>query len=219
MIDKSIFSADPLNRFVEKEKEMEESSPMNPPEAFSPSTVEQVSYEDMTPFLQKLMDEHKVFTDVLNKFESSMIDWKKNDWIFNDDINKNFKDLFEFLDKNTPVHNSKEEKRLFPLLHKRLIETGEHGTTDPPKTAVDIMEDEHIKVAQSGALCLNLLGLGSRLEDKKSKEITFEQAFNQGMAIVETMRLHIFREDETLFPLAMKLISKDELVEMGSGLA
>jgi hemerythrin-like domain-containing protein len=218
MNDKNVKSNEPVNRFVEKEKEMEELSPMNSPDAFSPSTVEPVAYEDMTPFLQKLMDEHKVFTGVLNKFESSMIEWKKNDWIFNDEINKSFKELFEFLDKNTPVHNSKEEKRLFPLLQKRLLETGEHSTGDPPKTAVDVMEDEHIKVAQSGALCLNFLGLGSRLEDKKSKEVTFEQAFNQGMAIVETMSLHIFREDETLFPLAMKLISKEELEEMGSGL-
>jgi hemerythrin-like domain-containing protein len=216
MDNKDIKISNPLNRFVEKEKEMEELSPMNPPDAFSPSTVEPVAYEDMAPFLQKLMDEHKVFTGVLDKFESAMIEWKKNDWIFTDDINKSFKELFEFLDKNTPVHNSKEEKKLFPLLNKRLIETGENSTGDPPKTAVDIMEDEHIIIAQSGALCLNFLGLGSRLEDKKSKEITFEQAFNQGMAIVETMQLHIFREDETLFPLAMKLISKEELEVMNS---
>ena len=216
MIEKDVKSNDPINRFVEKEKEMEELSPMSPPEAYSPSTVEPIAFDDMTPFLQKLMDEHKVLIKVLNKFESAMIDWKKSDWIFNNDINRNFKDLFEFLDKNTPAHNSKEEKNLFPLLHKRLIETGEHSTGDPLKTAVDIMEDEHIKVAQSSALCLNFLGLGSRLEDKKSKEITFEQAFNQGMAIVETMRLHIFREDETLFPLAMNLISKEELEVMNS---
>jgi len=110
MIKKNVTLNDPLNRFVEKEKEMEELSPMSPPEDYSPSTVEPVAYEDMTPFLQKLMDEHKVFTEVLNKFESAMIDWKKSDWIFNDDINRSFKELFEFLDKNTPVHNSKEEK-------------------------------------------------------------------------------------------------------------
>ncbi|MCH7774775.1 MAG: hypothetical protein IH784_10280 [Bacteroidetes bacterium] len=61
---------------------------------------------------------------------------------------------------------------------------------------------------------MNFLGLGSRLEDKKSREIVFELAYEQGKAIVETMRLHIYREDETLFPLAMKLISKEELKEM-----
>ncbi len=214
MINKNISSSDFLTRFVEKEKELEELSPMNPPDAFSPSTVETVAYEDMTPFLQKLMDEHKVFTEVLNKFESALIEWKKNDWIFNDDIDKGLKELFSFLDKNTPVHNRKEEKELFPLLHKRLLQTGKHSSGDEPKTAVDIMEDEHIKVAQLGALCLNFLGLGSRLEDNKSREIVFELAYEQGKTIVETMRLHIYREDETLFPLAMKLISKEEFEEM-----
>jgi hemerythrin-like domain-containing protein len=216
MINKNISSSDFLTRFVEKEKELEELSPMNPPDAFSPSTVEPVDYEDMTPYLQKLIDEHKIFTEVLNEFESALIEWKKNDWIFNDDIDKRLKEMFSFLDKNTPMHNRKEEKELFPILHKRLLQTGEHNSGDEPKTAVDIMEDEHIKVAQLGALCLNFLGLGSRLEDKKSREIVFELAYEQGKTIVETMQLHIYREDETLFPLAMKLISKEELKEMES---
>ncbi len=205
---------DPVKRFVDKEKEFEEASPMNPPDAFSPSTVDPVAYKDMSPFLQKLMNEHKVFMTVLENFESALINWKKSGWNFNDEINKKFNELFSFLDQNTPGHNKKEEKLLFPLLHSRLLQTGEHSAADEPKTAVDIMEDEHIKVAQLGALCLNFLGLGSRLEDKKSREITFELAYEEGKAIVETMRLHIYREDETLFPLAMKLISKEELKEM-----
>jgi len=56
--------------------------------------------------------------------------------------------------------------------------------------------------------------LGSRLEDNKSSEIVFELAYEQRKAIVETMQLHIYREDETLFPLAMKLIAKEEFEEM-----
>ena len=207
---------DPLKRFVEKEKEFDEASPMNPPDAFSPSTVDPVAYTNMAPFLQKLMDEHKVFITVLDNFESALISWKKNGWNFNDEINKKLNELFSFLDKNTPGHNKKEEKLLFPTLHSKLLQTGEHSKGDEPKTAVDIIEDEHIKVAQLGALCLNFLGLGSRLEDKKSREIVFELAYEQGKAIVETMRLHIFREDETLFPLAMKLISKEKFEEMES---
>jgi len=201
---------DPIKRFVEKETEEEEMSPMAPPEAFAPSTVEPVAYKDMHPLLQKLMDEHKVFIKVLNNFETSLTEWKQSRWIFNDSINKNFKELFSFLDNNTPEHNKKEEKQLFPLLHKRLIESGEHSGDDPPKTGVDIMEAEHIQVAQLGALCLNFLGLGSRMQDKTSREMTFEYSYNQGKEIVEIMRLHIYREDETLFPLAMKLITKEE---------
>ena len=201
---------DPIKRFVEKDTDVEEMSPMDPPEAFAPSTVEPVAYEDMHPILQKLMDDHKVFIKVLDNFESALTEWKQSKWIFNDSINKNFKELFSFLDNNTPEHNKKEEKQLFPLLHKKLLETGEHSTGDIPKTGVDIMEAEHIQIAQLGALCLNFLGLGSRMQDKTSKELTFEYAYTQGKEIVEIMRLHIYREDETLFPLAMKLISKDE---------
>lgn len=202
---------DPIKKFVKKDSEDEGLSPMDPPDAFAPSTVEAVAYEDMHPLLQKLMDEHQVFLKVLDKFESSLIEWRKAGWIFNEDINKNFRELFSFLDNNAPVHNKKEEKELFPLLQEKLLESGEHSSDKTPTTGVDIMEDEHIQVAQSAALCLNFLGLGSRLKDKTSREITFELAFNQGKEIIEVMKLHIFREDEVLFPLAMKLFSKEEL--------
>jgi len=63
---------------------------------------------------------------------------------------------------------------------------------------------------------LNYLGLGSRLEYKISREIDFELAYKRGIAILETLRLHIYRVDDTLFPLAMKLISREEFEEMGS---
>ena len=62
-------------------------------------------------------------------------------------------------------------------------------------------------------MCLNFLGLGPRLEDKKSSEIAFELAYEQGKAIAETMRLHIYKEKK-LFPLAMKLISIEEFEEV-----
>lgn len=202
---------DPIKKSAGKETNDEALSPMEPPEAFAQSTVEPVAYEDMHPFLQKLMDEHKVFVKVLDNFEAALTEWKQNNWIFNDNINIKFKELFSFLDNNTPVHNKKEEKQLFPMLHKKLLETGEHNGDETPKTGVDIMEDEHIQVAQLGALCLNFLGLGSRLPDKASREMTFEFAYNQGKEIVEIMRLHLYREDETLFPLTMKLFTKEEL--------
>jgi len=63
---------------------------------------------------------------------------------------------------------------------------------------------------------LNFLGLGSRLEYKKSRNIIFDLAYEQEKTIGETMRLPIYREDETRFPLAMKLISKEEFEEMES---
>ena len=112
------------------------------------------------------------------------------------------------------MHNQKEEKKLFPLLHKKLIESGEHNSNDPSFTGINLMEDEHIKVAQAAAIVFNFLGLGSRLPDRSSQEITFEAAFEQGIAIVETMKLHIFREENILFSQAIKLFTDDELMEL-----
>ncbi len=208
---KKLKHMDQVKRFVEKDTGSEELSPFDPPDAYNPQNIEPVAYEKMHPFLQKLVDEHQAFTKVLNTFEESLLNWKKNSWIFSDEINSGLKQFFSFFDEKVPRHNQKEEKKLFPLLHDKLIETGEHNSKDSSLTGINIMEDEHIKVAQSAALVFNFLGLGSRLPDKQSQEITFEAAFDQGIAIVETMKLHIFREENILFPQAMILLTKDEL--------
>ena len=205
---------DSIKRFVEKDKNHEEITPMNPPDAYSLKNIEVIPYEKLHPFLQKLIDEHKAFTNVLSKFEEAMISWRKNNWIFTDAIDVGLKQFFTFFDGNVPKHNEKEEKIFFPMLHKKLIESGEHNSTDDSFTGINLMEDEHIKVAQAAAIVFNFLGLGSRLPDKRSQEITFEAAFDQGIAIIETMKLHIFREENILFPQAMKLFTNDDLTSL-----
>lgn len=207
MKDKS--SGDPIKRFVEKDTS-EELSPMAPPEAYDPQNIEPVEYDKLDPFLRQLTDEHKKFSGILKDFEEALIDWRNASWNFDESIDERFKNLFSFFDENVPVHNLKEEKLLFPLLHKKLIDIGEHNSKDSSVTAINLMEDEHIKVAQAVAVIFNFLGLGSRLPDLKSREITFEAAFNQGIAVVETMKLHIFREESILFTHAMNLFTKDE---------
>ena len=119
-----------LKRDVEKES-LEELSPMNPPDAYNPPNINSVSYDKLHPFLQELVDEHKAFTKVLDAFEEALISWRKNEWVFNDFIDAGLKQFFIFFDEKVPLHNQKEEKKLFPLLHKKLIETGEHNSKDP----------------------------------------------------------------------------------------
>jgi hemerythrin-like domain-containing protein len=201
---------DSIIRFVEKENS-DELSPMNPPDAYSPQNIELIPYEKLHPFLQELVDEHKAFTKVLNTFEEALINWRNNEWVFTDAINAKLKQFFSFFDEKVPLHNQKEEKNLFPLLHKKLTETDEHNSKDPSYTGINVIEDEHMKVAQAAAVVFNFLGLGSRLPDTRSQVITFEAAFEQGIAIVETMKLHIFREENILFPQTMKLFTPFEL--------
>lgn len=202
-----------LKRDVEKES-LEELSPMNPPDPYSINNIEQIEYEKLHPFLQELVDEHKAFTKVLNVFEEALINWRNNKWIFNDEINAGLKQFFNYFDEKVPLHNQKEEKKLFPLLHKKLIETGERNSKDPSYTGISLMEDEHIKVVQAAAIVFNFLGIGSRLPDNRSQGITFEAAFEQGIAIVETMKLHIFREENILFSQAMQLFTTFELEKL-----
>jgi len=204
---------DQLKRFVEKESG-EEMSPFDPPDAFDPQNIEPVPYDELHPFLKKLADEHTAFSNVLNEFEEALINWRENNWQFDEEIDRKLKNFFEFVDEKVPVHNQKEEKKLFPLLNKKLIEIGEHNSKDSSLTGISIMEDEHIKVAQAAAIVFNFLGLGSRLPDQRSKEITFQAAYEQGIAIIETMKLHIFREENILFSQAMKLFGEEELASL-----
>ena len=214
MTAKNLNSNDPIKRFVEKDTSGEELSPFDPPDAYDPQNIEPVPYENMHPFLQKLVDEHNAFSKVLNDFEKALINWRNQQLTFNKDIDEKFKKFFTFIDENVPLHNQKEEKQLFPLLHKKLIEIGEHNSKDSSVTGINLMEDEHIKVAQAAAIVFNFLGLGSRLTDQQSKEITFQAAFEQGIAIVETMKLHIFREENILFPQAMKLFNSSDFEKL-----
>ncbi|MEZ5109831.1 MAG: hypothetical protein R2829_12795 [Bacteroidia bacterium] len=111
-------------------------------------------------------------------------------------------------------HNSKEEKELFPLLHKRLIEIGEHGVGKNPPTAIDVMEDDHIKFIQLGALTFNFLVWLHGLKDETHQEclVVLDTAYENGRELIELLKLHIYREDYTLFPLAQKHITKEEFV-------
>ena len=88
---------DPIKRFVEKDDDSGEMSPFNPPDAYSTSSVEPVAYDDMAPVLQKLMNEHKKFIGVLERFENALVEWKKNNWTISDDMNSSFKEFFQFV--------------------------------------------------------------------------------------------------------------------------
>jgi hemerythrin-like domain-containing protein len=45
----------------------------------------------------------------------------------------------------------------------------------------------------------------------QSRAITFDLAYHNGKELVELIKLHVFREDNTLFPLAQKLFTEEEL--------
>lgn len=190
----------------------DELSPMDPPDGYMPPASESVPYDEMHPFLQKLIDEHKAFSKELDEFEETLVSIQTNG--IEKETNGKLRTFFQFIDNHSIPHHQKEEKILFPLLAERLIEKGEHSQGPSPSTAVDILEDDHIKSVQLAATVFNLFALSGRLPDHDSRLIVLDLALQQGKALAELLRLHIFREDSIVFPIAHKYISKNEFDAM-----
>ena len=215
VIDKEkndINKRDPVKRIVDKGIEADEgSSPWDPPEAYDSNySITDIDLENMADSLNSLMDEHKEVIGALENFETSLIAFKTDGFKMTKEINDSFAAFFSFFDNNILVHNRKEERYLFPILKQRLIESGEHSKEPIPKTSVDLMEDDHIKFIQLASLTFNIFGLAARLPDKLSRMLTYDVAYNTGIEFVELLKLHIYREDNILFPLAHKLLTKSE---------
>jgi hemerythrin-like domain-containing protein len=213
-MNKKLKEEDPILRNAVKEEDLEEYSAMDPPSAYDESRTIGADYSNMHPFIQGLMDEHKELVEKVNDFDKALVAFKETGFVFTRDIQDTFNVFFKFFDNEIVPHNEKEERYFFRMLHERLIENGEHGTGEIPETAVDIMEDDHNKFIQLATLCFNLLGLGTRLRDLESRGITFDLAYNNGKELSEMLRLHIFREDETLFPLAQELFTEEDFASL-----
>lgn len=207
--DPSLKKTDPLQRHAEKE-EIAENSPMQPPEAYEATTLKDVDKGNMDEMLRKYMDEHRRAEKVIDRFDKALTKFKSQAYALDQEINASFGEFFQFFDNDLLDHNRREERELFTFLHHRLIEVGECGNGLHPRTAVDLMEDDHVKFIQLGTLSFNLLGLAARLEDTRSRTFVYDVAFDNARELTEMLRLHIYREDEVVFPLAHKHIAAEE---------
>ena len=187
-------------------------SPMDPPDAYAPPSVEPVAVADMHPFLRQLVAEHVPFLAEINTFEEALLSIQKNGYTKEGD--GRLRRFLNFLDQDFIRHNRREEAALFPLLRRRLLAAGEHGSGADPDTPVDLMQDEHIKAVQLAAVILNFLGLAFRFPDQRTRLIVLDAALEQAKFLVELLRLHVFREDNVVFPLAHKLITPAEFDRM-----
>lgn len=208
---KNLNKQDPLKRMVERQNESEEFSPMDPPDAFQPPTIDEVKYEDMHPAIQSLMDEHKKCIELIGGFENTL------NLLQTDGFSKNtmegINDFFSFFDESIIEHNRKEDNSIFarlnPVLHKKGL-----YSVGSKKTVVDLMEDDHIRMLQLAAISFNLFGLVTRIPDQQSGMVILDLAVEQSKALIETLKIHIFREDHVVFPLAQKYLSTIELDTM-----
>ena len=196
---KNLNKQDPLKRMVERQEETEEFSPMDPPDAFKPPTLDKVKYEDMHPFIQTLMNEHVKGGEVIDTFENvlNLLQTKG----FSKDTLEGINDFFSFFDESIIAHNQKDDNTIFAQLNPILHEKEEYSI-GTEKTVVDLMEEDHIKMLQLAAISFNLFGLLTRIPDESSRLVILDLAVEQAKALIEMLKLHIFREDNVIFPIA-----------------
>ena len=206
---------EPIERHVEKDAEHEGLSPMAPPDAYSPPGAGQsIPYEEMHAFLKGFRDDHTAVRVKVEAFEEALTKLKETG--ITREVSAAFQTFFRALDEDVFPHNRREEKELFPLLGKRLIENGECSKGSTTTTACDVLTDDHIRLVQLAAISLNFFALASRLPDERSKLLVFDVAIEQAKALVELLQLHMFREDNVVFSLAHKYIKSEELDALGS---
>ncbi len=201
---------DPVTKQQEKGLDQQEDSPMDPPAAYEEPGKIDMKRENMCTSLQTFMNEHEAVLKVVTAFEKGLVEYKTNGYKLTNEINEAFGNFFKCLDDDLLPHNRKEEKILFPILNQKLIDAGEHSKGHKLVTAIDVMEDDHVKFIQLGTLAFNLLGLSSRIADERSRIFVLDTAYETSRELIELLKLHIYREDVTLFPLAQKYISVDE---------
>ncbi len=186
-----------------------QNTPSNGQTSKNSDTVE-IKKEDMSEMLKTFMEEHKAMIKVIEEFEKGIIEYKVNGYDLKPEINAAFSKFFKCVDEELLPHSRKEEKVLFSHLNKKLTQAKQFITDDRKITAVDVMEDDHVKFIQLGALSFNLLGLATRMADERSKFFVLDTAYDTSREFIELIKLHFYREEETVYPLAQKYISEEE---------
>ena len=200
---------DRIQRNVEKDVVSEECSPMDPPDAYNPPGKVSVNVEDMHPFLKRLVDDHKKIKKALEEFEIAVRSIREDG--VTRKTNAAFAHFFRSFDDVFLAHDKKEEKYIFPVLEAELIKKGEHSKGSVITKATDVMEEDHARIIQLTAVIFNFFALASRLTDPVSRNVVLDAALNQADEFIELLRLHIFREDTIVFPLAHQLIDEKVL--------
>jgi len=208
---KNLNKQDPLKRIVERQKETEEFSPMDPPDAFLPPALDEVKYEDMHPVIQSLMDEHVKCIAVIGTFENTLNELHTDG--FSKKTLEGINDFFSFFDESIIEHNIKEDNTIFADLNI-ILQQKEEYSTGTEKTVVDLLEEDHIKMLQLAAISFNLFGLITRIPDESSGLVILDLAVEQSKALIEMLKLHIFREDNVVFPIANNYLSTEVLDTM-----
>lgn len=200
---------DTLTRQPERGSTAPGMSPMDPPDAYAPPAMAPVPRVDLHPCLSALCEDHSRFVRELDAVEAAVRAVPTGG--FGGEVERTLLAFFEMFERDVIAHSRREELIVFPLLGQRLLAAGEHSKGPVPMTAVDVMRHDHVKAIQLEASARTGFRLAGCLTDAHSRQVVLDAALRQTLALVELLRLHMFREDNIVFALAHRLLTADEL--------
>ena len=165
--------------------------------------------EGLHPLLQEFIDEHQVALEKIKQFEEVVQAAKAKG--MDEERASLINEFFEFFGDYVLVHNELEERMLFPVLQRELLERNEFQEGGEKRTAVELLQSDHIKGLQLAAVSFNLFSLGLRLPDPTSRLLTIDLAAEQALELTELLKLHFTREGDIVYPMAHEYISQQEL--------
>ncbi len=186
------------------------SSPFDPPDEYAQPVNNGVTPENMHPYLRTFVEEHAQYSEHLARLESLVAEIRREGEISEQRFAE-IKVFFDYFDSDVVGHNRREERELFPILRRKMLERGEHSCGPNPVTPVSVLEGEHIEAVRISALAMGFSALAYRLQDPASKGIVLSIAVERCEALIKMLRLHMFREDRIAFALAQEFLSEDEL--------
>lgn len=152
--------------------------------------------------IHTLMEEHEILTAFADKLAALAQTLKgKKDMMSSKDEMEMLLDIIEHL-KESEKHYLREENVLFPYLEK-------HGVTQPPK----IMWSEHMKIREKEKALYDLY---------ERREGFGFQDFAEKLGVIaghldEMLPDHFFKENNILFPTAIKVMATEEWKEVTKG--
>ena len=144
-----------------------------------------------------LMEEHKILLDFAENLRNTMSEMKKAKG-FGEAGEDHLQHIIEHL-RESESHYQREENVLFPYLEK-------HGVTQPP--AIMWMEHDKIREIEKN--------LFTQAEAKKNTGYRqfVRQCMETAVALSEMLSNHFYKENNVLFPTALKVILKEEWADI-----
>ncbi len=149
--------------------------------------------------IKELNNCHKEVLKQLDELNNSNGDSKK--------LEKQFIKFKKFVETSLELHTRDEEHALFPILEGKICghACGSHGTTP-----IDVMMQDHKNIHAAIDVISTLLSISKSVRDKK----IVNEIHNRVSFVVNTLRDHIWKEDNVLYPLAEEHLTKEEFKEV-----